>query len=153
MFLNIKKIFILLLILGIIFPIFSFAAFPVGEVAGPGGKLPEGAGIKEVSDLVGILTKVLAWIYTILFIIAIIFILIAAFTYLTAQADPEKIKTATRQIMWAAVAIAVALISVSINVIISNFISPSDSGVLVNPSGQSPYYLDVDLGIFNKPRK
>jgi len=42
---------------------------------------------------------------------------------------------------------------VSINVIISNFISPSDSGVLVNPSGQSPYYLDVDLGIFNKPRK
>lgn len=131
MFFKIRKIFILLLIIGIIFPFFSSAAISVGKpgvVAGPDNGLPAGAGIKDIEGIVTILIKVLKWIYTILFIVAIIFILFAAYVYLTAHDNPEKISAAHKQIMWAAVAIAVALISVSANVIINNFIGVESSG-------------------------
>ena len=141
---NIKKInfFILLLIFIIgILPIFSFAVVPVykGEVAEPGGKLPEGVGITEIDQLLDILAEALRYIYTIFFIVAIIFILFAAYTYLTAQDDAEKIKNAHKQLIWASVAIAVALMSLSFNVIIKTFIEPSGGSSSSEGSTGSPY--------------
>ena len=61
-----------------------------------------------------------SWIF---FIVAAIFIILAAFAYLTAQGDAEKIKTANKQILYAVIAIIIALLSVSFTAIISNFIS------------------------------
>lgn len=78
--------------------------------------------VTSIKDVMDILTKIVNYMYTAFFIVAIGFILLAAFNYLTAQDDPEKIKSATRQIMWAAVAIAVALISVGANKIIEEFL-------------------------------
>ncbi len=69
-----------------------------------------------------ILSKIVQWAYTIFFIMAVFFILLAAFTFLTAQGDPEKVKSARDQIIWAVVAIIVALLSVGAAQIIKNFI-------------------------------
>ncbi|MEK7634679.1 MAG: hypothetical protein AAB396_02255 [Patescibacteria group bacterium] len=167
MFSNIKKInFIILLFIFIsifaigIIPIFSFAVTVYkGEVAGPGGtakigSLPEGAGITKIDQLLDILADILKYIYTIFFIVAVMFILFAAYTYLTAQDDPEKIKSATKQIMWASVAIVVALMSLSFNVIIKNFIKPSggssgSSQLLYMPDGSiNPNYTSDSKIIF-----
>ena len=60
--------------------------------------------------------------YQAFFIVAVGAVLLAAFTYLTAKDDPEKIKSATKQILWASVAIAIALVSVGANVIIKDLI-------------------------------
>ena len=71
----------------------------------------------------GVIQAIVKWVYIIFFIIAVLFILFAAFTYLTAQGDPEKVKNARDQIIYAAIAIIVALIAVSVDTIISTFLA------------------------------
>src|SRR3989344_891023 len=76
-------------------------------------KITNGIDIETASGLINIIISVLNFVYVVLFSASILFILLAAYTYLTAQDDPEKIKSATRQIMWASVAIAAGLLSAS----------------------------------------
>jgi large-conductance mechanosensitive channel len=85
--------------------------------------LAQGSPIKEPSDIFRILAKVVQYAYTIFFIVAIIFIIVAAFNFLTAGGNPEKIQSARSQITWAVVAIAIALISVGAAQIIKTFIT------------------------------
>jgi len=85
-------------------------------------------GVKTASDVVDIFIRVLRWTYSIFFIVAVFMILMAAYTYLTAQAEPEKIKNATNQIVWASIAIAVALLAVSISMIVKSIVSPLGGG-------------------------
>jgi len=106
-------------ILGII-GLSLLAVSSVGAVDIPG---ITATGPTTVSGTVDILKNIVRWIYIIFFIIAVMFILFAAFTYLTAQGDPEKVKSAKDQIIYAAVAIIVALLAVSIDTMISTFLS------------------------------
>jgi quinol-cytochrome oxidoreductase complex cytochrome b subunit len=87
--------------------------------------LAQGSLIKEPRDIFVILAKVVRYAYTIFFIVAVLFILVAAFNFLTAQGEPDKIKKARAQITWALVAIAIALISVNAAQIIKTFLTPS----------------------------
>ena len=80
-------------------------------------------GPTTVTGTVDVIKNIVRWVYIIFFIIAVLFILFAAFTYLTAQGDPEKVKNARDQIIYAAVAIIVALIAVSVDTIVSTFLS------------------------------
>lgn len=57
--------------------------------------------------------------------IAIIMILVAAFQFLTAGGDAEKVKTARGTITWAVIGIVVALISFNIPGILSSFLGGS----------------------------
>ena len=100
--------------------------------------------INNASQLLSILAKITQWMYTIFFILAVIFILLAAYNFLFAQGDPEKIKTARKQIIWAAVAIAVALLSVGATQIIQSFIGSGSPANYTSPNpgttlpGQEP---------------
>ncbi|MEK7635830.1 MAG: hypothetical protein AAB405_01940 [Patescibacteria group bacterium] len=76
--------------------------------------------VGTMTELLNKITGVIKWIYTIFFILAGIFILAAAFTYLTAQGDPEKVGKAKSQIIYAIVAIVVALIALSIPAIVKS---------------------------------
>jgi len=86
--------------------------------------LAQGSPIKEPGDIFRILAKIVQYTYTIFFIVAVVFIIVAAFNFLTAQGNPEKINSAKSQITWAIVAIAIALISVGAAQIIKAFITP-----------------------------
>lgn len=111
----------------LILPVFVSAEIEVtpGKIAMPGeDDIPEGAKITEVTQIVDIVKAVLQWVYYIFFIIAAIYVVLAAYAYLGEGEDAEKLKTIHKNIMWAAIAIAVALISVGINAIVKNFISP-----------------------------
>lgn len=110
-----KKIFLFLIIFSLanIVPFLTLAVDYSNPTATP---------IKDIQGVMNILTNIVNYMYTAFFIVAIAFVLLAAFNYLTAQDDAEKIKSATRQIMWAAVAIAVALMSVGFNKIVESFL-------------------------------
>ncbi len=84
--------------------------------------LAQDSPIKTPEKIFDILAGILRYAYTIFFIVAIVFILIAAFNFLTAKDNPEKVKSARSQLMWAAVAIAIALISVGAANIILRFL-------------------------------
>lgn len=76
-----------------------------------------------VTGWFGILNQVVSWVYRIFFVVAALFIIIAAFYYLTAQGNPEKVGEAKNMIIYAVVAIVVALIAVGIDVMIRTFLS------------------------------
>lgn len=96
-----------------------FAAYNLDEAA---RTLAKGSPIDSPEKIFEILGRIVSWTYTIFFIVAVFFILVAAFNFLFARGDPEKIKSARSQILWAVVAIAVALISVGAAQIIKTFL-------------------------------
>ena len=79
--------------------------------------------IDSVDALVGLVANVVGWVYIIFFIIAVFFILLAAFNYLTAGDDAEQIKKARQMLIYAAIAIAIALLAVMANTIVKNFLN------------------------------
>jgi hypothetical protein len=62
------------------------------------------------------------WVFWFIIILAIIFTLVAAFRYLTAAGDPEKVKRAGATLLYVVVAVVVALIAKGFPLVISSFI-------------------------------
>lgn len=86
---------------------------PGGPITGPGGApIPQPR--TDIVDIFSVLNKIVYWIFIILIIVAVIFILMAAFTYLTAGGDQAKIGKAHNSLIYAAVAIAVGIVSYSV---------------------------------------
>lgn len=81
--------------------------------------------IRDVNYILGgtgILCTTINWIFWLLIVLTIIFVLVAAFKYLTAAGDPEKVKGAGNTLLYAAVAVVVALIAKGLPLIVSSFI-------------------------------
>jgi len=95
-----------------------------GSVSDAANDLCDGSDcpITDIDQIFDILKTVVQYVYTIFFIVAILFILIAAFNFLTAKGDPTKVQGARSQITWAVVAIIIALISVGAAQIIGSFL-------------------------------
>lgn len=64
---------------------------------------------RSVQDLINLTCKVVGWFETLIFAVAIIMILVAAFQFLTAGGNEEKVATARKSLIWGVVGIAVAL--------------------------------------------
>ena len=71
------------------------------------------------------LCTVFAWAFYFLIVLAVIFIIIAGFKYLTAAGDPEKVKSAGTMLIYTAVAIGVALLARAVPLIIGSFLGAS----------------------------
>jgi hypothetical protein len=56
----------------------------------------------------GVLDRIINYLFTILLVVAVIFILISAFNFIFAQGDTEKITTARRAILYAIIGVLVA---------------------------------------------
>ncbi|MDP3052777.1 MAG: hypothetical protein Q8N22_02375 [bacterium] len=78
--------------------------------------------ITHIEDILRILNTVINWIFTILLLLAVIFIMMAAFSYLGSAGDPEKTKSAANQLIYAAVAIGVGLIAKGVEFIVRQLI-------------------------------
>lgn len=74
-----------------------------------------------VAGVYNVLETIFQVIYYIFFVVAAIMILIAAFKYLTAQGDPEKVGEARQMVIYAVIAIAIALVSIGVTQIVANF--------------------------------
>ena len=98
-------------------PVFLITASPLIAFA-----QPVESPIQSLGDVQKVLNSVATWLSTFFFIIAIIFIILAAFQYLTASGDEDKIKKAKQQLIYAIVAIVVALLATGIDNIIGTFL-------------------------------
>lgn len=80
-------------------------------------------GPPTVGGLMGLVKGVVQWVYILFFVLAVLFILIAAFRYLTAAGDPEKVKSAQNMLIYAVVAIVIAFLAVGFETIIGTFLT------------------------------
>lgn len=97
----------------------SFAQVQPAPIPIPGG---QDTGIQDTDSIFATICIILDYIFTALIILAIIFVLIAAFKYLTAGGDPEKVKAASKTLIYAAVAVAVGILAQAIPIIVGNFL-------------------------------
>jgi len=112
----------------LISPLFVTAAvtpggIPTHEQLGIKEKPP----VEDVPGLINAIAGIVKWVYTIFLIVAVMFILFAAFNYLTAGGQPEKVKSAHDQIIYAAIAIAIALLAVGAVAIIKDVLKGGGS--------------------------
>ena len=79
--------------------------------------------ISKIGDVPALICDVINWVFTFLVILTTLFIIIAAFKYLTSAGDPTRVTSANKTLIFAAVAIAVALVAKGIPIAITSFLS------------------------------
>jgi membrane-associated HD superfamily phosphohydrolase len=102
-------------------PALAFAQNLPLPVAPTGVNVPQG-NITSLQAVLQLLCTVFAWAFYFLIVLAVIFVIIAAFKYLTAAGDPEKVKGAGTMLIYTAVAIVVALLARAIPLVIGSFL-------------------------------
>lgn len=85
--------------------------------------------VTSLTGVTHLLCVAIGWIFTFLLILAIIFVLVAAFRYLTSGGNEEKTKEATKALRYAAIAIVVGLLAKGIPAIIGSFFTSAGQGV------------------------
>lgn len=80
-------------------------------------------GPRTVNDVLVILNRLINWMFTGLLVLATIFIILAGYKYLTGGGNPEKIKEANHQVLYAAVAIAIGLVARGVEFLVRQLIT------------------------------
>ena len=111
-------------ILALVLPALAFAQSLPQPYAPTTESVPQG-NITSLQGVLQMLCTVFAWAFYFLIVLAVIFIIIAGFKYLTAAGDPEKVKSAGTMLIYTAVAIGVALLARAVPLIIGSFLGAS----------------------------
>ena len=69
------------------------------------GNVPDMTG----GETIDALERLVDWLFTILLIVAVIFLVIAAFGFITASGDPEKVAKSRNFVLYALIGVAVAV--------------------------------------------
>jgi uncharacterized membrane protein YgcG len=84
--------------------------------------------IQDVNGFLRAIDALIGWIFTFLLIGAVVIVLYAAFLYLTASGDSEKVGQANHILRYAVIAIAIAVLSRSIPFVVKNFVQTTAGG-------------------------
>lgn len=79
-------------------------------------------GVRSLDDLSRILVTLVNWVTGLFFVAAILFLFYAAYLYLLAAGDPEKLTQAKNQLIYSVIAITVALLAGSVRFIVENIL-------------------------------
>lgn len=111
-------------IIALVLPVFAFAQ----QIPPPQPPTPVNVPQGQISSINGILQSlctVFAYAFYFLIVIAVIFVIVAAFKYLTAAGDPEKVKAAGTMLLYTAIAIGVALLARAVPLVVASFLGAS----------------------------
>ena len=86
-------------------PLLAAAQVPASPIQAPN------SGINSLNSVGTSLCAITNWLFYFLILLAVIFIIVAAFKYLTAAGDPEKVKSASHELLYAAIAIVVGILA------------------------------------------
>lgn len=74
-------------------------------------------------DVMATLTKITDWLFAILLVVAAIAIIIAAFQFITASGDPEKVGSARQFVLYAMIGVLVALLAKGLVALVSTIVT------------------------------
>jgi len=103
------------------------AVFPATSVLAIQAEGPEAADIlnspvTDFTTIQQIFINIIGWIYTIFFVVALLFILVAAYNFVTSSGSEDKVSLAKKQLKYAVIAIVVALVASGVSVVIERFL-------------------------------
>ena len=102
----------------------ALLALPVIAAAQVGGGSPGYAPVAPVTSLNAVaqsLCNITNWLFYFVIILAVIFIILAAFKYLTAAGDPDKVKSASHMLLYAVIAIIVGIVAKAVPGLVGSF--------------------------------
>lgn len=82
----------------------------------------EESNVDSVEEVQGVLENIVGWAQVFFYIVATLFIILAAFSYLTASGDETKVKNAKTKIIYSLIAIAIAIIAGGVVALVRNFV-------------------------------
>ncbi len=112
----------------LIFSSAAFMWFAFGVVSAKAAESP----IKSLPDIINVFDKIAFWIATAFWIAAAIAIFYAAYIYLTASDNAEKVTKANKQLLYSVIAIAIGLMAYGFPKLILNILTPS-GGAPIGP--------------------
>ena len=77
--------------------------------------------ISNYSDVIRVVNTASDWLYGILLSLAVLFVIYAAYRFLNAAGDPKALETAKMQILYAIIAVVVAVLAKTLIGLVSNF--------------------------------
>lgn len=89
------------------------------------------------TKFIGILCKVMNWMFSILIVLSVVMVLVAAYMYVTAGGNSEKVSSATKIITYAAVGVVVALFARGLPIIVASVVGANVSDVCGGAAGGS----------------
>ena len=111
-----KKALMIVGLMLVMMPFFGGIVFAQGGIQpilpNPGPQTP--------NDLMQFIIRIVQWFYTLIFILAVFFILLSAFYFITSGGDETKVSKAKRTLLYAVIGIAVGLLSYSIIIFVQN---------------------------------
>ncbi len=78
--------------------------------------------IQSVTGAASLLISIVQWAYTIFYIVAVLFILVAAYNFVQGGSNPKAVETAKAQLKYAVIAIVVALIASGVALVLQRFL-------------------------------
>ena len=118
-----KKVLVSLILISIlVLPTVVSAQGWIDRLFGTGGSAPTEA---PETDVMIILDSLTDWMFAILLVIAAIFIIIAAFNFVTAAGDPEKTKTARNYVLYALIGVLVGFAAKGLVMLVRRIVAPA----------------------------
>lgn len=97
---------------------------------------PPPAFLRSICDVEKFINAIAFWFLAFLLLVSVVFLLLAAFNYLTAQGSSEKAEKAGEQIKYAVVGIVVGLLAYSVPLVIFSVIeSASPNAITASSTG------------------
>lgn len=91
--------------------------------------VPSPAGISTVptpltntTDVQDLVKGAIQWIFWGLIVLSVIMALVSAYKYVTAAGDPDKVSSASKTLLYAAIGVAVALVAAGVPLIVESFL-------------------------------
>jgi hypothetical protein len=103
-------------------PAIASLALPVIVMAQEQPPAVPDTSITSLGSVLNLLCVVFGWAFWFLVILAVIFVVVAAFRYLAAAGNPENVGKAGSTLLYAAVAIAVALLAKAVPFVVGTFL-------------------------------
>ena len=102
----------------------TLAALPMAGLAQTGfPPVQTQVNVRSLNDITQIIVNLVNWVMGLFFVVAVLFLFWAAYLYLSAEGDPEKLTKAKDQLIYSVVAIAVALLAGSVRYIVENILN------------------------------
>ena len=91
--------------------------------------------VQDIYSIADIVCGILLWIFWLLIAFAIIMFLMGGYRYATSSGDPEKVGKANKTLLYAAIAVVVALCAWGIPTLIDSFLGGFNWGMLLSICG------------------
>lgn len=79
--------------------------------------------ITTIDQVVALTVNAMNWIFTIFLVVAVIFLIVGAFQYLTAGGDPEKQGLARSRIIYSLIGVGVAVLAFTLIRFVGNYLT------------------------------